>query len=462
MNLKRAVSWLLIGIWLPLAGEDVTVLFVSDTHAQMDSWRRLAGLIERERALAGKENTLLVDSGDTLRGSYPGSFRNGEIPLAVTNLLRFDIWVPGNHDFECMPFRFGEFRGTVLGGNWRCRDFKPEAWRMFRRGGHRIAVAGVGEAGLEQRILPDCGVTFVPEDAVLDRAAEEALAAGAELLILVLHDGQYGKRGALGNFLRRHPEFLLVIGAHTHEKVPGKKIGNAWYVQAGSHGEVLGKALVHFPDKGVPEIQSELLETQEAPEYRFPPEITSMLREVRREGTRSAGRTAERLASPSCGDFRGKLGDLAGKAILEETHAEAAIFSGSQGNFSCGPELTQKDLFRLLPFENELCTVRLTPEELEETVRYYLQLRRRKKYLAVRFEGIQVKESRPDGKEKIILPQPGRDGRIPAAFCDYDLAGGGDVRNPLARFIRQGKSFRRTDIRIRSAVLRRLAGSADQ
>ena len=449
--MKRCVLLLPLLAAALLQAADLTVLATADTHADTRGWGRLAPLIVEERARAGAENTLLIDAGDTLQGYFDGTFRNGEIPLAILNFLQFDVWVPGNHDFLFRPFRFGDFRGTVLGAEWKAEGSTPRAWRMFNRAGRRIAVIGLGETILSKRLLPGSGVTFSDRDEALTRAVREALADGAELLILVRHDGLYAPDGNLYRLLRRHPEIALVIGAHTHQEIAGKRVGQAWFVQPGSHARCLGVIRVRFAENAAPVIASELRHPPEdAPLMRWPEEIYAMIREVRKQAREPAGRAERALKPPDDRDFSGGLGDLAERALRQETGAEVALLAMYRAPGTGLTEPTRGEFFRLLPHEGRICRVDLTPAELENAVRELVLLQRRRKNLAVRFGGLRVYRDKRGDLHRVVMPRPGPDGRIPVALTDYELAGCGGGMPELF----SGKPWRDTGVRLRDAAIR--------
>ena len=435
-----------------LQAADLTVLATADTHADTPRWDRLAPLIVEERDRAGAENTLLIDAGDTLQGCFEGTFRNGAIPLAILNFLRFDVWVPGNHDFAFRPFRFGEFRGAVLGGDWKTGGFTPQTWRMFTRAGHRIAVIGFGESGLPKRLLPGSGVTFADPEAALSQAVREALAAGAELLILVRHDGLYAPTGPLYKLLRRYPEIALVIGAHTHQEIAGKRVGRAWYVQPGGHARCLGVIRVRFPeDGGRPVIASELrFPPEDGPVMAWPEAIAGPIREARQQAAEPAGRSEKALKPPDTRDFSGGLGDLVEQALRRETGAEVVLMTLYRAPGEGRTEFSRGEFFRLLPHEGRICRVDLTPAELEAAVRDLVRLQRRRKNLAIRFGGLRVYRDKHGDLRRVVMPQPGPDGRIPVALTDYELAGCGGGMPELF----SGKPWRDTGVRLRDAAIR--------
>ena len=440
-----------------LAGADLTILAVSDTHAGCWRWRSIADVICRYRQTDGAENILLLDAGDSLQGSWEGTFRNGALPLAIMNELRVDAWVPGNHDFEVSPERFMQFRGALLGGDWQTDRVKPRAWKMFERAGHKIAVIGLGEWGMRSRALPDSGMIFTDPETVLARAVREAQAAGADLLVLVQHDGEYGSYGTLHRRLKKFPEIQLVIGAHTHQEIPGKKIGSAWYVQPGSHGSALGVIRVQFREKGaVPVLASSLEKLPGRGEYRFPQEIYTDLTAVTRAGKTVLGHVPGGLAQPADRDMKGSFGDLAEKALREETGASAVLFCMYQGNSRSPEKVTAASLYQVYPYESRIYSVALTPQELQTVIQELIAFQRKKKGLAIRFGGMKIYRDKRGFLQKAVLPAAGADGRILIAMTDYELTGCAGRIPFLPGLLRNGLEYRNTNILLRNAVSRRL------
>ena len=442
-----------------LAGADLTVLAVSDSHAECWRWRSLAEAVEKFRKDAGKENVLLLDAGDSLQGSWAGTRQAGAIPLAIMNHLRVDVWVPGNHDFEFSPERFLQFRGALLGGDWETPRVKPRAWQMFERSGHKIAVIGLGEWGMRQRTLPDSGISFTDPETVLAESIREAKMAGAELLILVQHDGEFGSFGTLHRRLRKFPEIHLVIGAHTHQAVAGKKIGSAWFVQPGSHGKMLGVIRVQFRGAGeVPLITSFLEQMPERSRYFFPQDIYKELSAVSLAGKQVLGIVPGGLAQPFDRDMNGAFGELAEQALLRKTGAAAAVFCMYKGTYRSPERVTAENLFRVYPFGSRIYSVSLTPQELEGLLRELITFQRKKRDLAIRFGGMKIFRDKRGFLQKAVLPPAGADGRIVVALTEFELTGCAGKVPYLPGLLRRGMPYRNTGVLLQDAMARQLSG----
>ena len=62
--------------------------------------------IKKLRESTWKENTLLIDCGDTIQGCLSGTISRGAAAIKMINHLNYDAWVPGNHELDFGSERF--------------------------------------------------------------------------------------------------------------------------------------------------------------------------------------------------------------------------------------------------------------------------------------------------------------------------------------------------------------------
>ena len=63
--------------------------------------RIVTGIKEREAAaIANGHDVIKVHAGDALTGTFYYTFFNSEVDAAVMNVVQFDAFVIGNHEFE--------------------------------------------------------------------------------------------------------------------------------------------------------------------------------------------------------------------------------------------------------------------------------------------------------------------------------------------------------------------------
>lgn len=116
---------------------------------------RISSYVKRQRATYG-DNLILVDNGDMLQGQPANYYWNKvntkdvNIAASITNYLKYDAQVMGNHDIEtghaCYDKWIKELNCPVLGANIiNTATNKPytKPYQIFERGGIKIAILGM-------------------------------------------------------------------------------------------------------------------------------------------------------------------------------------------------------------------------------------------------------------------------------------------------------------------------------
>ncbi len=94
--------------------KDIYILFTSDIHCGVDNGFGYAGLKQIRQTLEAKGyTTLLVDNGDHVQGDVLGTLTKGEAIIPIMNALKYDIAIPGNHDFDYGMDEFLKFPGMA-------------------------------------------------------------------------------------------------------------------------------------------------------------------------------------------------------------------------------------------------------------------------------------------------------------------------------------------------------------
>ncbi|MBP1555380.1 MAG: bifunctional metallophosphatase/5'-nucleotidase, partial [Oscillospiraceae bacterium] len=93
----------------PEKNGEVYILFTSDVHCGIDQGFGYAGVTQiRDTLEAEGYTTILVDNGDSIQGETIGTLTKGEAIIELMNGMRYDIAVPGNHEFDYGTERFLE------------------------------------------------------------------------------------------------------------------------------------------------------------------------------------------------------------------------------------------------------------------------------------------------------------------------------------------------------------------
>ena len=196
MRLKRfLICFAFLVFCRTAAGAEVNIFYTTDLHGHFKAMPSLAAVIG-----SCGENTLKIDVGDTLSGTLLSDSKGGEPMITLLNQMKFDIWVPGHHDFEqgysVLEKRISEFRGTVLGIQWNWRRIRPAGWKMFNINGVKIAVIGATDPAMPLRVLPGIDGVFKDTTDSIGAVIPQILAQKPHVIVLAYHNGEFSKYGS--------------------------------------------------------------------------------------------------------------------------------------------------------------------------------------------------------------------------------------------------------------------------
>ncbi|MFM9849965.1 MAG: thiosulfohydrolase SoxB [Hyphomicrobiaceae bacterium] len=309
-------------------------------YGRVGGMDRMATLVNAIRGERGAERTLLIDGGDALQGSYTALQSRGGDMIRVMEALGVDV-TTGHWEFTLGANRvselFGDFRqrGTAgpdfLAGNIVETDFQEpvfRAWRMYEKGGLRIAVVGQAfpyTSVANPRWMVPAWSFGIREEAVR-RHVTAARAAGADLVVLNSHNGFDVDR----KLASRVEGIDVILTAHTHDALPAPiNVGRTLLVASGSHGKFLSRLDVEVKDRQIADYEYALIPVLSdaiAPD----PEMAAVVAEIRKpHGAMLAtelARTDHLLYRR--GNFGGTLDDLICNALMEERDAELSLSPG--------------------------------------------------------------------------------------------------------------------------------------
>ena len=181
----------LLPLAAPLAAETVklTLLGVGDVYNFAENkgrggFARLNAVAKAERA--NNPNTIYVFDGDMLSPSLISGFDLGQNTIDLTNIVPFDLAVPGNHEFDFGPDNFYE-KAKASKYPWAAINItKDDGSAIDGLGG--VMVKEVG--GLKVALIPVAAGALWPVSGIL---LSPVFAAGAMALSSVF---------VLGNALR--------------------------------------------------------------------------------------------------------------------------------------------------------------------------------------------------------------------------------------------------------------------
>ena len=143
LALVMCLSFITIGSLAaePVEG-DIVILYTNDVHnvtmsstgvPNLTPYAKLAAYKAEMAEIVGAGNVTLIDAGDSVQGKAIGVLTKGGFPVEIMNEIGYDIFVPGNHEFDYGMERmlelmhrdkkaeFGKLRFVLPTGLGQCR-----------------------------------------------------------------------------------------------------------------------------------------------------------------------------------------------------------------------------------------------------------------------------------------------------------------------------------------------------
>lgn len=373
---------------LPSLAEDIkiTVVGVGDIYdfegaGPRGGFARLNAVAKQEKA--ANPNTLYVLDGDMISPSLLSGLDYGANTIALTNVVPFDLAVPGNHEFDFGPDVFLKRVGE-----------SKYPWAAINiEGPNGDAVPGVGHDVVIKTFGTDLKVALVPvqldETPVLATtkdwkfdptvataldAAQKAKDAGADIVIGVVHashDQDYA--------LQASHKFNLIVSGHDHDLRMGWD-GLTAYVETSTEANYL--PIVDLNVTVTPAEGDKKRAVTWSPNFRIidtatverDPDTQAVVETLKAKLSAELdvqiGTSVNELSSLR-EVVRGEesaMGDLIADAILAQSGADVAVTNGGgiRGNkvYPAGTVLTRKDVFTELPFGNKTTVTEISGADL--------------------------------------------------------------------------------------------------
>ena len=333
-----------------MTSEDFSAL--AGSYGRIGGMDRMTTLVKAIRAQR-PNNTLLLDGGDTWQGSYTALKTSGEDMVEVMNALGVEAMTAH------WEFTYGEERvldlkskldfpflaGNVVDTEWEEAVF--EHTKYFERDGVKIAVIGQAfpytPVANPRYMIPNW--SFGIREALVQKRVDAANAAGADLVVLLSHNGFDVDR----KLAARVSGIDVILTGHTHDAIPAAiKVKDTLLVASGSHGKFLARLDLDVKGRKVVDYEFRLIPVF-ADAITPDPDMAGIISKIRaphaQEIDRVLGKTDSLLYRR--GNFNGTFDDLICAALLEERDAEIALSPGFRwgGSLLPGQDITVEDVF---------------------------------------------------------------------------------------------------------------------
>jgi 2',3'-cyclic-nucleotide 2'-phosphodiesterase (5'-nucleotidase family) len=378
------LSAALLGAATPGRAAEITFLVASDIdRAEADEGRggfaRLAGAIAAERAKDG--NLVVAFAGDSISPSLLSGFDKGAHIVELLDMLKLDVFVPGNHEFDfgkdVFLERMGELSaGHKLGANLRLPDGSPVPGfadtAVLEFDGIKVGIVGVvGDHSHAVSSPGDLRIAGTVDTAL--SAAKALRADGADIVVAVAHAMRSQDLAMMHG-----GSIDIVLSGDTHDLLLNYD-GRAILAEAREQAEYLPVVTL---DVAAETVDGKRKVTW-TPEFRIvdtatvtpDPAVAEKIAEL--EKTLSAeldveiGKTSTELDSrrPAVRGGEAAIGNLIADAMRTATGADVGLMNGGgiRANklYAAGSTLTRRDVLAELPFGNVVVVLELSGADLK-------------------------------------------------------------------------------------------------
>jgi S-sulfosulfanyl-L-cysteine sulfohydrolase len=317
-------------------------------YGRVGGFAHLSTLVKRLKA--SRPGALLLDGGDTWQGSATSLWTNAQDMVDACKLLGVDV-MTGHWEFTYGMERVKQivdkdFKGRVdfVAQNIKTADFGDPVFKPYvMREMNGVPVAIIGQAFPYTPIAnPRYMVAdweFGIQDANMQKVVDEARAKGAQLVVVLSHNGMDVDL----KMASRVRGIDAIFGGHTHDGVPlavpvANAGGSTLVTNAGSNGKFLG--VMDFEVKGGKVVRHR---------YRLLPIFSNMLKAdaemdalITKMRAPYEAKLAEKLAVTDGllyrrGNFNGSWDQLLCDALIDVQGAEIAFSPGFRWGTSLLP-----------------------------------------------------------------------------------------------------------------------------
>lgn len=252
----------------------------------------------KEKCIKAGADVILLDAGDTVRGTRMSNFDEGNTIVSLMNAAGYDAMVSGNHDYEYGAAHLTELSHQmnfpILGANViRKSDNKRyfENHLLLKRNGVTYGIFGLTtkatmtinkEENVDEIEIIDPVICAKMEAAYLK-------SAGADIIVALCHLGSKESEAESSmDVLRQVPEINLLIDGHSHTSFAGCKAVNpsetTLYVSTGCHLKAVGAVVIDRNQNmtayefGEPELMKMGIELDSLEETESTPYIQNIVR----------------------------------------------------------------------------------------------------------------------------------------------------------------------------------------
>lgn len=241
----------------------ISVAATSDMHGRIYPWEYAVDSPDNDAGFALTDtvvqqiqsqypNTLLIDIGDNMQDNSAEIFLDMDTHpmIQAMNFLGYDVWVPGNHEFnfglDFLERNISNFDGRVVCSNIKYADSGKSyvlPYQIYTIDGIRVAVVGstAPHVSTWEASAPDHfqNLAFTDPIKSLQETVKE-IQGKYDILVAAVHisrQGEYEEEGKTGAFqiAEAVPELDVIFAGHEHATYC-EKVNDTWVLEPGKYG----------------------------------------------------------------------------------------------------------------------------------------------------------------------------------------------------------------------------------
>ncbi len=382
----------------PAKSNDIVILATSDVHCAVDNNIGYAGLAAYKKQMEEQYNYVaLVDAGDAIQGGVAGTLSKGVYLKDIMNEMKYDVRVPGNHEFDYGMDNFlneiaGKATSKYVSCNFVDKDGKPvfDAYTIKEYGDKKVAFVGITTPETFFKSTPtyfqDKNGNYIygfcegnnGKDLykAVQSAIDAAKTAGADYVVALGHLGndEVSAPWRSTDVIQNTTGLTAFIDGHDHQTlirpVKDKSGKNITVLSTGTKLENIGQLVIN--EKGVvtaSNITKETAASVDGDMDKFVKEIKTKYEAITKQKVATSEvdlRThSEDGSTRLVRSQETNLGDLCADAYRVTMGADIAFVNG--GGIRAAIEkgdVTYEDVISVHPFGNMACLIEATGQQI--------------------------------------------------------------------------------------------------
>jgi 2',3'-cyclic-nucleotide 2'-phosphodiesterase (5'-nucleotidase family) len=449
------------------SGPRLRIIGTNDLHGQLEPLQDASGLWrggvahtatvihKAQSECAADCHYVLLDAGDLFQGTPISNLSYGRPVMEYYNRMGYTAVAVGNHEFDwgqdTLKARMRQAKFPFLSANIRFKDGRDVPWiandTIVVKGKTKVGIIGIITPSTATSTLPAnvSNLSFADPATVIDAEAKSLRTRGADVIVVVAHDGGFcnkdtsGSESCTGEIFQIAPKITekidVILAGHSHSLL-NTRVNNIPIVEAFRWGQTIEVVDIPLDVNGkvagpaVTELRPVLTDSAEA----YAP-VDSM---VRKAAARVAPIVNRKIGAIATSLERDKgnqypLGNLLADSYRWAGKGDIAFMNtdGIRQRLPAG-EITYGRLFLISPFANTLYRVRMTGSQL----RGYLEKLVSRSSPGVHVSGISIgyDPDKPAGSRIATLSLPDgktlSDNAVYTIIMNSFMAGGGSNLGP--------------------------------